>query len=412
MAASNATSKVDFTPSNFTALEIRYEIPALLVNSSVKVLHLPTNRLDDACTKCIAMMFDKNVGPPIEELVLSKTEGEESVDRNNENDRCYESSLVQIVSSLRTNIRIKKLVISEASLTPSEISAIATILYDIKSLRTLVIRQCGIDHKGATKISCALASNKSLESFDFSNNPCSNRGASAIGVALDINKTLKKVKLSGTRMGIEGAVAIATAITSHPTIEVLDVSRNPIGDMGVSKLALALKSNKAIRQISLRHTSMSDIGALCIGLSLYDPRNLSSLLQCNNTVRYLNLNNNEVSKKYLLDIETYRNMNLLLTEKESVRQKVSYFLQTESNATCFGSEMTVGCMPHLLSAMGKTDNGLTTLFNLLKHLHMPALFQSKLCDPSADSIFSTENSSSKPSKVDGVPAFIQLPPVA
>ncbi|KAL9181459.1 hypothetical protein ACHAXT_010264 [Thalassiosira profunda] len=411
--ATTCTTKVDFTAPAFTPREIRYEVPALLASPDVKVLHLPVNRLDGASAKCIAMMLENDAfGPQIEELHLSDTQRcSDASDDGASHDG--KSSFTRIASSLKCS-SVKKLVLSETPVDHSQISALASMLYDVQSLKTLVVRQCGLDHRAATKISCALASNKSVESFDFSNNPLGNRGIASLAVALEINTTLKKLKLSGTHTGIEGAVAISQAIkSSNSSIEVLDLSRNAFGDMGASKLAIALKSNKVIRQLSLRQTQLSDVGALCILLSLYDDKSLQSIINCNHAVRYINLSSNdEVTKKCLLDIEAARTMNLQPTELETVREKVAFFLNEESNTSYFGDEasgdgIALKCMPNLLSAIGSTGK-VTALYNVVRNVHMPALYESKPC-VSADSLFSNdENDATDHKKKDAVPAFIQI----
>jgi len=403
-----SSSIVDFTPSSFTAHDIRYEIPALLTNPSVKVLHLPTDRLDEASIKCILMMLLRDdVGPCIEELRLSHVpiRGENS-DRDGR--KHSKSPFTQIVSSLKQSTGIKKLTITDTTFNANDTSAVSSILYDIKSLRSLVLRQCGIDYKAASKIACALASNTSVQLFDFSNNPIGNRGVSALAVALEINTSIKKLKLSGTHLGIEGAVAIASVITNNSTLEVLDLSRNSIGDMGSSKIAIALKSNKSVRQLSLRQNFLSDIGAMCISLSLYDNKNLQTILGCNHSIRYLNLCNNEVGKKCMLDIETARRMNLHESEKETIRQKVAFFLNNPSNTSYFGNSMTVECMPYLLSAISNTEN-ITSLYNVVKYVNMPELFEPKSCTGCADSIFSNETDTPSASdKNIAIPAIVQV----
>eukprot|EP00581_Thalassiosira_minuscula_P032596 CAMPEP_0183767512 /NCGR_PEP_ID=MMETSP0739-20130205/12228_1 /TAXON_ID=385413 /ORGANISM="Thalassiosira miniscula, Strain CCMP1093" /LENGTH=414 /DNA_ID=CAMNT_0026006421 /DNA_START=132 /DNA_END=1376 /DNA_ORIENTATION=- len=399
--------EVDFTPSNFTASAIRYEIPALLSNSSVKVLRLPTDRLDEACTKCIVMMLEHDhVGPCLEELHLPNASIE------NSDQRCkHRDALVQIVLSLKQNTSINKLAISDITLNPNEISAIASILYDIKALRSLVLRQCGVDYRATSKISCALASNKSVESFDFSNNHIGNRGASALACALDINTTIKKLKLSGTHLGLEGAVAIASLLTSNSALEVLDLSRNQIGDMGASKIAIALKSNRSLLQLGLRQNNLSDVGALCMLLCLYDKKSIHTVLQCNHSIRYLNLSNNEVSRKCLMDVETACRMNHRVSKKQAIRKKVGFFFSDERNTSCFGDDMTIKCMPHLLSAVGSTES-LTPLYNILTRVNMPAIFEQKpICTnskASTDSIFSNENDTTKEEEKTTIPAFVRV----
>jgi len=247
-----------------------------------------------------------------------------------------------------------------------------------------------------------------VASFDFSNNPIGSRGASSLCVALDINTTIKKLKVSGTSLGIEGAVAIASALTSNSSLEVLDLSRNQMGDLGASKIALALKSNKTLQQISLRQNLLSDVGALCVSLCLYDPKNLDSMLHCNHSIRYLNLNHNEVSRKCMQDIEAAQSMNLSPTTRETVRRKVARLLNDESKTACFGEDITVQCMPHLISALGSAGEA-TALFNVLRRVHMPVLFEQKpQASSSADSLFSSEASASNGGTKKGIPAFINI----
>ena len=450
----SSSSKIDFRLC-LTAHEIRYEIPALITNKSTKaVLHVPTDCLDDASTKCIVLVLQRDdIGPRIDELHLShsQTNDEENVrtrTRCKDKDR-NEDPFFQIIQSLKQSIQIQKLVISDTSLNISEISALSSVLYDISSLSSLVLRQCSIDHRyvrfrvyhiityglhcliscyfslnnthrGATKISCALASNKSLISFDFSNNPIGNKGASSFCVGLEINTTLKKLKLSGANVGIEGAISIASAISNNSSLEVLDLSRNRIGDMGASKIAIALKSNNTLHQLSLRQNSISEVGALCISLALYDPKHLQRILSNNHSIRYLNLNDNEVSRKCLSGIECQLRMNLRQTEKETVRMKVSFFLRDERATSCFVEDdktWTLPCLPYLISSIGKTDTAyslsgqMTSLYNLLRNVHMPAMFETRQRQQNVlatDSLFSDDNINSIRSKDDAIPSFIQI----
>ena len=275
-------------------------------------------------------------------------------------------------------------------------------------------------HRGATKISCALASNKSLVSFDFSNNLIGNKGASSLCVGLEINTTLKKLKLSGANVGIEGAIAIASAISNNSSLEVLDLSRNRIGDMGASKIAIALKSNNTLHQLSLRQNSISEVGALCISLALYDPKHLERILSNNHSIRYLNLNDNEVSRKCLSGIEYQLRMNLRQTEKETVRMKVSFFLRDERATSCFVEDdtWTLQCMPSLISSITNTDTAhslsgqMTSLYNLLRNVHMPVMFETRQRRQqnvlATDSLFSDDNINSIRSKDDAIPSFIQI----
>mmetsp|Transcript_22507 Transcript_22507/g.42495 ORF Transcript_22507/g.42495 Transcript_22507/m.42495 type:complete len:100 (-) Transcript_22507:25-324(-) len=82
-------------------------------------------------------------------------------------------------------------------------------------------------------------------------------------------------------------------------------------------------------------------------------------------------------------------MNLHESEKESIRQKVGFFLTNPGNASCFGDIMTVKCMPHLLSAVSNAEN-IASLYNVVKYVNMPALFEPKSYTGCADGILSYE----------------------
>lgn len=376
MAASS--SRVDFTPLRFTSRAIRYEIPALLTNTEVKSLHLPVDRLDEDSSKCIIMMLKQHdFGPRVEEIHLSRIP-----DENSHHDRRHRASLVRIVLSLKHSAQLKKLVISETSLNDNEISAVASMLYDSKSLRSLVLRQCDIDHRSASTIACALTKNTALESCDFSNNPIGDAGVSALAVLLERNASVKKMKLSGTRLGPKGAAAIAPAISSDSHLEVLDLSRNSIGDVGSGKIAVALKSNKKMRQLSLRQNDLSDVGGLCLLLSLYDGNNLPSIVDSNHTLHHLILSHNKVGRKCLRDIERVRSMNLLESERETIRQKVAFFLTDRARASGFGGDVMTKmptlarCMPDLLAVVANTEH-ITALYHLVKAVDPSILFEPK-----------------------------------
>mmetsp|Transcript_10167 Transcript_10167/g.21847 ORF Transcript_10167/g.21847 Transcript_10167/m.21847 type:complete len:469 (-) Transcript_10167:2059-3465(-) len=360
-AIKSTIESVDFTAQSFSEHDIRCQLPALLVNPSVKVLHMPLNRLDHVSAKCIAMMLERNdvgVGPPVEELHLSH------VHEKGDEPTC--EGFIEIISALGNSTRVKKLVISDPNLNYSEVSSISSILFNIKSLSSLVLRDCGINHKGLSKISCAIASNESLESLDVSNNPLGNGGISSLVVALEINARIKKLKISGTQMGgVEGGNAIATLLTGNSPLEVLDLSRNHIGDIGASKIAIGLKSNKSLLQLSMRRNALSTVGILCFQLALFNSKNIGTIIKSNHTLRYLNIDNNICENEEVSKVLGFVRMNLPRLEKEVISGKLAWFLSFEHGASDL-EEIGVGCTPLLLSSIGKTGN-LKAMNYLLKH---------------------------------------------
>ncbi len=309
----------------------------------------------------MAMMLERSdvgVGPPIEELHLSHV-----------HERVGETTcegFIEIISALGKSTRLKKLVVTDTHLNYTEVSSIASILFDIKSLSSLVLRNCGIDHKGICKISCAIASNKSLESLDVSNNPLGNGGISSLVVALEINACIKKLKISGTQIGgVEGGKAIAALLTGNSSLEVLDLSRNHIGDIGASKIAISLKSNKSLLQLSMRRNALSTVGILCFQLALYHAKNIGTIIQSNHTLRYLNIDGNICGNEEVSKVAGYVRMNLPRSEKEVISSKLAWLLSSENGASDL-EEIGTDCIPILLSSIGKTGS-LKAMNCLLKH---------------------------------------------
>lgn len=327
---------VDLRPSTFTSSAIRdVMLPLMTTSLSVRVLYLPMDRIDLVCAKTITMLMENNVGPPIEELHLSNLPAE---DDNNESELSRKISSM-IISSLKQNKHIKKLIFApQVVLHQSVLSSIAAILYDNAVMKSLILRGCGISHAGATKISCALANNASITVLDLSNNPLSNAGICSVALALELNNTIQKLNLSGTEIGREGGEAMVEALRVNKSLQVLDMSRNSLNDHVITKLAKALKQNKSLRQLSLRSNTFSTIGAIFLSFALYDStNNLQTVLECNHTLQYLDVESNQVSGDCKKHINKALRLNARSsTENEVMRKKVVSFLQeSESNCVCF-----------------------------------------------------------------------------
>ena len=414
---------VDLRPSTFASSDIRKVLLPLMTNLSVRVLYLPMDRIDLVCAKTITMMTTKNVGPPFEELHLSNLPSEEHTE--SEPSRKIAS---MIISSLKQNKHIKKLHITSQDVLHQSIpSSIASILYDNTVLASLNLRGCGISHAGATKISCALASNASITVLDLSNNPLGNAGICSVALALELNSTIQKLKLSGTDIGREGGEAMVEALAVNKSLEVLDMSRNSLDDVVVTKLARSLKLNKSLRQLSLRSNSFSTIGALCLSLALYDPKNLQTVLDCNHTIQFLDIDSNQLSSECIMHTNKPLRWNALSsTENETIRKKVSAFLlESESNYLSFrdyfeGTTTIQHLLPNVLGCIpvrGSMNENSTVMYYLVKNLAVHSITATScpgapsVVKSSSDSMFSTDDKCNECAKDDNtcaVPEFVNV----
>mmetsp|Transcript_13880 Transcript_13880/g.21555 ORF Transcript_13880/g.21555 Transcript_13880/m.21555 type:complete len:442 (+) Transcript_13880:114-1439(+) len=408
---------VDLRPSTFTTSDIRNVLLPLMTNLSIRVLYLPMDRIDLVCAKTITMMTMKNVGPPFEELHLSNLPSEEHTD----SEPTSRKIASMIISSLKQNKHIKKLHITpQAVLHQSIPSSIASILYDNTVLTSLNLRGCGISHAGATKISCALASNASITVLDLSNNQLGNAGICSVALALELNSTIQKLKLSGTNIS-QGGEAMVEALALNKSLEVLDMSRNLLDDVVVTKLARSLKLNTSLRQLSLRSNSFSTIGALCLSLALYDPKNLQTVLDCNHTIQFLDIDSNQLSSECIMHTNKPLRWNALSgTENETIRKKVSAFLlESESNYLSFRDyfEDTTTVQHLLPNVLGSIKNS-TVMYYLVKNLAVHSITATSRPDAlsvakksSSDSMFSTDDKCNECAKDDNtcaVPEFVNV----
>jgi len=403
---------VDLRSSEFTTTAIRTVLLPLLTNSSVRALYLPIDRVDLICAKTLVLMIQNNIGPPIEDLYLPNMPIEGQSDSS---ELCRHSSM--IISALKHNTRIKKLHIAPANvLHHSVISSITSILYENKVISALTLRGCGISHIGATKISCALANNASIVVLDLSNNPLYDGGVCSVALAIEMNQTIEKVKLSGTNIFRKGGEAIAAALAINTSLEVLDMSRNALDDRVITKLSRSLKCNSSLKQLSLKSNTFSDIGALCLSLTMYDSIDLQTVLGCNHTLRYLNINSNGLSRKCIMHTDNALRRNAFSSSvNEAIRAKVSSFL-LEAEPNClflrkhFGTAETfLHLMPHLLCSM---NNCATVMYHLMKNLIVNTLATTHT-EISAersltDSVFSFDNNCNGDTKDDKVPATVHL----
>ena len=403
---------VDLRSSEFTTTAIRTVLLPLLTNSSVRSLYLPIDRVDLICAKTLVIMIQNNIGPPIEDLYLSNMPLEGVSDSS---ELCKHSSM--IISSMKHNTRIKKFHIApENALHHSVISSITATLHETKVISALTLRGCGISHIGATKLSCALANNASIIVLDLSNNPLYDGGVCSVALAIEMNQTIKKLKLSGTNMGAQGGEAIAAALAINTSLEVLDMSRNALDDHVITKLSRSLKCNSSLKQLSLKSNAFSDIGALCLSLAMYDSIDLQTVLGCNHTIRYLNINSNQLSRKCIMHTDNALRRNAFSSSvNEATRAKVSSFL-IESEPNClflrkhFGTaETSLHLMPYLLCSM---NNCATVMYHLIKNLIVNTLTTTHT-EISAersltDSVFSFDNNCNGDTKHDRVPATVHL----
>ncbi|PLZ00275.1 hypothetical protein CY652_21780 [Burkholderia sp. WAC0059] len=128
-------------------------------------------------------------------------------------------------------------------------AAIAALLPDYPTLRSLSLRSTRTGDEGAIAIAHALEPTANsderidaseLQHLDLSENLIGDEGAEALAQALVLSR-VETLDLSGNRIGEDGVEALARALVSGH-IKTLDLSGNKVGVAGALALAIALGS--------------------------------------------------------------------------------------------------------------------------------------------------------------------------
>ncbi|KAF9984406.1 hypothetical protein BGZ65_000464, partial [Modicella reniformis] len=118
------------------------------------------------------------------------------------------------------------------------------------SLKTLVMTNNNLDPARLAVLADALKLNIGLESLDLSNNRICGpeiTGVMALTQKLAYNKTLKKLILSGAGLQSEGAIALAEFLPETRTLTHLDLTGNDLVDIaGVMALSVSIRMNKSL----------------------------------------------------------------------------------------------------------------------------------------------------------------------
>jgi Ran GTPase-activating protein (RanGAP) involved in mRNA processing and transport len=201
-------------------------------NDTIRELHLGCNCLTDESGTVIASALANNTTLEVLSLQANYLMAATATAIGNllGSDACYLESLdvsrnaieddggASLAIGLRTNTRLKSLMISETRITRSTFDFLAS----------------------------SLALNLSLERLVIAGNKVDDRGILGLADALKVNDTLKSLNLYGNHIGNVGAVALARALQVNSTLEQLNLASNHVLTM-TSCIALEEMMNKNMR---------------------------------------------------------------------------------------------------------------------------------------------------------------------
>jgi Ran GTPase-activating protein (RanGAP) involved in mRNA processing and transport len=210
--------------------------------------------------------------------------------------------------------------------------AIARVLMQNTTLKSLSINECKIDDDVTKAIAAALEKNKTLTILNLSDNKIGNKGAEEIGKALKKNNTLTTLNLSDNKIGIKGTEEIGLALYKNSTLSTLNLRNNEIGNYGAEEIVRALGEKSTLTTLNLDSNFIKNTGAKAI----------ADALKKNKTLKEIELSYNDIdddgvkviaealkkNKDSAIEIISFNN-NLRISSKiiEELNEKRIFFSQ-------------------------------------------------------------------------------------
>jgi Ran GTPase-activating protein (RanGAP) involved in mRNA processing and transport len=276
----------------------------------------------------------------------------------------YIELLNDVLKKLGTNTKLHDLSLAACVnvASPETIQAIAELIKNARTLKSLDLQKNYIQSPGMKIIGEALQNNYTLTSINlFSNrignnpdNPHNNydsTGAEAIAAVLKNNHTLTSINLGGNLLYAESACILADALAMNNTLVSFDLSQNRISDQGAKAIATVLIKHNSLTSLKLNFCSIGETGGQSISHALIN----------NSVLTFLDLSNNK------LEIESASAMGNMLDQNQTL------------TSLDLGANFLI-CSAGVKAIAGGLENN--------KTLHILNLNFSRICNEGARSIAS------------------------
>jgi Ran GTPase-activating protein (RanGAP) involved in mRNA processing and transport len=195
---------------------------------------------------------------------------------------------IAIARVLMQNTTLKTLYMNHCKISDDVIQAIANALEKNNTLTILNLsdNDNNINFDGVKAIANALEKNSTLTILNLSNMFVS-KGTEEIGKALEKNSTLRILNLSNNMIGTKGAEEIGKALEKNSTLIILNLSNNKIGNKGAEEIGKALGKNSTLTILVLYNNDIGNYGA----------KEIVRALEKNSTLTILNLDSNSIKNE-------------------------------------------------------------------------------------------------------------------
>lgn len=292
-----------------------------------------------------------------------------------------DAELSHFVPFLTINTSLRSFCVDGAEIGNGGLRLLYNAMSYNRSLEKMIFRSCrNIDDESVAGLVEALRVCGTMNTLEFSGTGMSDAGTETICAYAAQSQFFKKLVLEGHPLN-DAALGHLAALLKSPAcnLEHLQIRSSNVGDIGTQKLAEALTTNRSLKSCILaRCNNITDVGAYALIRSVYNSDSLGGVMNSNHTIRNLCFVHSGTSDEVRARDAAVRKLCHTGGEDEVVRKKIDNYLEKERGVTWDSIDdavvdLDIKIMPHVLSLFGR-KNGLSLLFETMRHWNMPALF--------------------------------------
>uniref|UniRef100_A0AAY5EFK1 B30.2/SPRY domain-containing protein n=1 Tax=Electrophorus electricus TaxID=8005 RepID=A0AAY5EFK1_ELEEL len=168
---------------------------------------------------------------------------------------------------------------------PSE-ECLLRLLPVVKASRKAILSGCGLTEESCKSLTSALKTENSLRELEMNNNDLQNSGVEQLCAGLESSHCkLEILRLSGSGLNKGSCKSLTSALKTENSLRELEMNNNDLQNSGVEQLCAGLESS---------HCKLEILRLSGCGLNEESCKSLTSVLQTENSLRELEMNNNDL----------------------------------------------------------------------------------------------------------------------
>ena len=259
--------KLSLHKSNLKSLVIPI-LQSLGTISTLKYLNFNNNQMTEGAGETLASVILHNTG--LEELHLS--------------DNNLGEGLSNVMKALQRVTSLRALDLGDNNVTKEVSCDLAHVIKSNMYLEKLSLRKSNLKSL-VIPILQSLITISTLKILNINDNQISKEAGEALASVILHNTGLKELHLSGNNLG-KGMLIVAKALEHISSLRSLDVGNNNISKEVANKLALAISANENLEEVRLYDSKLSSSATVIL-------QSLGTI----STLKYLNINNNQITEE-------------------------------------------------------------------------------------------------------------------